>query len=296
MSWAAKYGYVFVNGMHVDVAIDGINEEGLSFEYLFFPGEAEYQTVPVGKENNALPYIYFGDWILSNFKSIDEIKQTLPSIFVFKQNVMGLGDAFFPLHASIFDATGRGIVIEYINGMLHIHDNKIGVMTNSPSFDWHLTNLRNYLNLSAMQPKKLKLGDMAFNPIGQGAGAFGLPGDATPPSRFIKTCFLLANAYPTNNADDALVLAQHIINNVDIPIGVARDNCNQQVICDYTQWAVFKDLTNKKFYYRTYRNMTLRMIDLTKIDFSENAKRLKMVLSDEIHIHDETSEFLMRIS
>ncbi|MFN7097106.1 MAG: linear amide C-N hydrolase [Gammaproteobacteria bacterium] len=117
-------------------------------------------------------------------------------------------------------------------------------------------------------------------------------GDASPPSRFIKTCFLLANAYSVNNPKEALILAQHIINNVDIPMGVARDMSNQQVVCDYTQWVLFKDLTNKKFYYRTYDNMTLQMIDLTKIDFSTGTTRLKMTLSNEIYIVDQTSSFL----
>ena len=29
---------------------------------------------------------------------------------------------------------------------LNIYDNPLGVMTNSPAFDWQMTNLRNYVN------------------------------------------------------------------------------------------------------------------------------------------------------
>jgi choloylglycine hydrolase len=292
MCWSARYGYLFVNGLHVDATIDGMNEVGLSFEYLFFPGEAAYQTVPEGKGKQALPYIFLGDWLLSQFKTVDEVKQALMSIYVFNQAIPGMGDNFFPLHAALFDASGKGIVVEYRKGILTIHDNEIGVMTNSPSFDWHMTNLRNYLNLSPSQPQSTEIAGINMSLFGQGAGGVGLPGDFSPPSRFIRTCFLLAHAFAAQDSTEALILAQHIINNVDIPIGVVRDDSSGKVVCDYTQWVVFKDLTNKKFYYRTYQNMVLRLIDLSQIDFLNQVTRLKLVLSNEPYVHDETKKML----
>lgn len=292
IAWSAQYGYISLNGLHVDATIDGMNEAGLSFEYLFFPGEAEYQTVPSGQEKLALPYIFLGDWILSQFKTVAEVKQALTLIYVFNQTIPGLGDNFFPLHAAIFDATGKGLVLEYRKGTLTIHENEIGVMTNSPSFDWHMTHLRNYLNLSALQPQSTEIAGIPMSLFGQGAGAVGLPGDPSPPSRFVRTCFLLANAQSVENSAEALILAQHIINNVDIPIGVVQDGSSGKIVCDYTQWVVFKDLTNKKFYYRTYRNLALRFIDLSKLDFSSQSGRLKMVLSDDPFCLDETEKFI----
>src|SRR5687767_5573438 len=44
-SWKAKYGYVYLDGLNVDMATDGMNEQGLSFEALYLPGLAEYQTL-----------------------------------------------------------------------------------------------------------------------------------------------------------------------------------------------------------------------------------------------------------
>ena len=40
----------------------------------------------------------------------------------------------------------------------------------------------------------------------------GLPGDSSPPSRFVKTAIYLKNALPSTNAFTALNLAEHIIN------------------------------------------------------------------------------------
>ena len=34
---------------------------------------------------------------------------------------------------------------------LDVWDNPVGVLTNSPDFNWHLTNLRNYMNASTQQ-------------------------------------------------------------------------------------------------------------------------------------------------
>ena len=45
-----------------------------------------------------------------------------------------------------------------------------------------------------------------------------------------------------------------------------------------TQWVTFRDLTNQFFYFKTYENPTLRIIVLTKLDFSGNAiRRLSIV-------------------
>ena len=78
------------------------------------------------------------------------------------------------------------MVIEYVNGAAHVYDNPIGVFTNSPAFDWHITNLRNYVNLSPINVAPVKLSGKTLKGLGQGSGLLGLPGDYTPPSRFVR--------------------------------------------------------------------------------------------------------------
>lgn len=275
VSWKASYGYLYLDGMGHDVAIDGVNEAGLSFEALYLPGDTQYQNIPEGRESEALPYISMGDWILGNFKTVDEVKSALTKINVVSQLISGLGNVVFPLHFSVFEQSGKGIVIEYVNGNVSITDN-IGVMTNSPTYAWHVIGLNNYLNLSPYNPKPVVADGMVYTSTGQGSGAIGLPGDSSPTSRFVKIAFLAMNAYPVNNPTDLLNVAEHTINNVDIASGVSRTVTNGKESSDYTQWVVFKDLTHKMFYYRTYNDMTLRAIDMSKVDFTPNAKRLDM--------------------
>ncbi|MDX1901795.1 MAG: choloylglycine hydrolase family protein [Gammaproteobacteria bacterium] len=292
LSWKAKYGYLFLDAMNVDISVDGMNEAGLSFEALYLPGYAEYQTVPANHDSQALPYMNIGDWGLSNFKTVDEVRQALPGIFVFAQKNPGFGDMIFPLHFSFYDASGKGIVVEYIGGKLNIYDNQVGVMTNAPGYDWHLTNLKNYVQLKPTNPNPVVVDGVTFVATGQGAGMLGLPGDISPPSRFVKMAVLMSVAAPANDAKSAVNLAEHVINNVDIPMGLAREPSNNNYSGETTEWVDFKDLTNKIFYYRTYGDLSLHAVSMAKIDFSENAARLRMPIASPEYVQDMTDAFL----
>jgi choloylglycine hydrolase len=292
LSWRAKYGYVFLDGFGVDAAIDGMNEQGLSLEVLYLPNFSQFQLVPSGKDNMALSYLHFGDWVLSNFKTVDEVRQALSTIYVFSQPVPEVNNITLPIHFAIYDASGKGIVVEYVNGKLNIFDNKIGVMTNSPTYDWHLTNLDNYNHLKPINPSPVVVEGVQFASNGQGFGMIGLPGDISPPSRFVKAATLLSVVTPVNDATGALNLAEHIINNFDIPLGLAREQDSGKTISETTNWVVFKDLTHKVFYYRTYEDLSLHAVAFSKLNIGENAVRLKMPIAGREFIQDMTEQFL----
>lgn len=293
LSWQAKYGYLYLDAFDIPMVVDGMNEVGLSFEALYLPGETTYETVADGKEANALAYYRMGDWILGNFKTIAEVKAALSNIIVFAEKIKGLGDMIFPLHFIIYDATGKSIVLEYIDGKPHVYDNQLGVATNAPTYDWHVTNLRNYTNLTPHAPKPISIAGITFNATGQGSGMLGLPGDVSPPSRFVKTAVLLASVVPANDATQAINLAEHIINNVDIPMGLVRETeANGSTINEFTQWVVFKNLTKREFFYRTYNNLSLQKIELERLDFSKDAHALKMSISGPAYVNNVTAAFL----
>ncbi len=295
LSWKSKYGYLFLDGMGLGVPLEGMNEHGLAYEALLFPGEAEYQTIPDNKEKQAVSYVNFGDWILGNFKTVEEVREALQDIYVYEQTLPQLNNAVFPIHFSIYEASGKGIVVEYVKGKLHIYDNHIGVMTNSPTYDWHITNLRNYVNLTPVSPKPIVDNGVTFAATGQGAGMLGLPGDISPPSRFVKMAVMSKTVTTPADAPAALNTAQHMINNVDIPLGFVREAQKEGTATnELTQWVVFKDLTHKILYYRTYDDLTLHAVDMNKLDFSENAPALKMPIASKPFILDMTPQFMAR--
>lgn len=291
LTWKAKYGYVYLDGMNIDAVVDGMNEVGLSYGALLFPGFAQYPGVTAGHDNQALPYMSFGDWVLGNFKTVDEVKQALNGVSLYPNKLPGLGDTIFPLHYSITDATGKGIIVEYVEGKMHVYDS-IGVLTNSPTYDWQVVNMANYLHLAPTNPPAVVANGITYAVTGQGYGMIGLPGDISPPSRFVKTTVLMRLAVPTADAAGALNMAEHILNNVDIPLGEAREPQSGNYIDDVTQWVVFKDLTHKVFYYRTYADLSLHAVYMNKLDFANNAPRLMMTIASKEWVQDMTHQFL----
>jgi choloylglycine hydrolase len=108
------------------------------------------------------------------------------------------------------------------------------------------------------------VGQLPVNPPGHGSGLNGLPGNATPPARFVRTAYLKQFANQPINSSQAFNLATHILNDVDIAKGFVQDGQQE----DYTQWAVVKDLAQRIFAVRTYDSMLFRALDLKQIDFA----------------------------
>ncbi|MGA9443925.1 MAG: linear amide C-N hydrolase, partial [Methyloceanibacter sp.] len=89
-----------------------------------------------------------GNWILGQFATVEEVNAALPNIEVVSTYVEAIaGEA--PFHYAVTDATGASVVIEYTKDGLTIHDNNVNAVTNNPTYDWHLTNLRGYIGLKA---------------------------------------------------------------------------------------------------------------------------------------------------
>lgn len=121
----------------------------------------------------------------------------------------------------------------------------------------------------------------------------GLPGDISPPSRFIRIAVLLKTVFAPANAVEAVNLAQHIMNDVDIPLGFVRSSQDLNTATnESTEWVVFKDLTHQVLYYRTYHDLTLRKVELSKLNFNQGAAQIKMPIDGVPYVMDVTAAFL----
>jgi Penicillin V acylase and related amidases len=160
-----------------------------------------------------------------------------------------------------------------------MHDNFAHVLTNAPSYDWHLLNTRNYLNLATMGVTSRPVGNADVTALGQGGGSLGLPADYTPPSRFVRAAFLRHYIEQPADAGEAVQAIGHILNTVDIPLGIAQTKDGDQVVSDYTQWVAIKDLTNNKLMLADYAHRTTYLtIDLDTI-FAQD-KPTSVLVSD----------------
>lgn len=268
LAWTSKYGYVMMTSQGKEGPNDGLNEKGLSLGFLWFP-ETKYPAITPEESGKAVEILDFASWLLGNFATVDEARQQVRDVRVWGQ-VNPLLKGVPPLHVALQDATGASLVIEFADGQMNVYDNPFGVLTNSPAFPWQLTNLRNYVNLTAVDAKPLVASGVSLPSTGHGAGMLGLPADATPPSRFVRTFFNTHNAAPAKDARGAVNLALHILNAVDIPQGTDRLSA-KTLVGDYTQWTVIKDLTNLVLYFRSYGDLSPKAIDLKKLDFSPGA-------------------------
>ena len=169
---------------------------------ILFPGYAKYQEVKEADSGKAVARGSFRVYLLGNCANVKEAVascQACGSARSFKRTWASCR----PCHYIVNDAGGRCVVLEYVNGELKIHDNPLGVMTNSPTFDWHLTNLRNYVNLSVTNVPPVDIAGIKLPGFGQGSGMLGLPGDFTPPSRFVRAVAFSQSALPVATAQRA---------------------------------------------------------------------------------------------
>lgn len=266
LEYTSKYAAVGAICFNEVELMDGMNEAGLSVGTFYFPGFAGYTPTTKENQGKSLSPVDFPNWILTQFATLDEVKKGIENVVIAPLEVAAWGAAVPPFHYIVYDKAGNSIVIEPVEGKLAVFDNPLGVLTNSPGFDWHMTNLRNYINLTPFNAPPLKVEGLTLAPFGQGSGMVGLPGDFTPPSRFVRAAIFSITATKSKNADEAVFQMFHILNQFDIPVGIARQEEDGVIHTDYTLVTVARNPNTLKYYYRTYSDQTIRMVDLSGFD------------------------------
>ena len=262
MKYTAFYGYVGLASE--DYVIEGLNEAGLSAGLFYFPKYGSYPKYNPADKDITLSDTEFVAWILGNFETVDDVIAALSLVKVVATDARAEN-----LHWRVADKFGRQIVIEYVDGLPMVYENKLGVLTNAPGYPWHLTNLNNYINLRPGTIEAHKFGDITLNPIEHGSGLLGLPGDFTPPSRFVRVAFFQTSAPELENAQQAIDQAFTILEAMTIPIGVQYANKDKiPNIPSATQWTSVTDMTHNSIYYTTMYNPIIRRLDLNNIDFA----------------------------
>jgi len=257
--------------------LDGQNSQGLSMSGNFLPGFTQYQTV-TPQDRDYQSVLTFGSWALGSFADVAELREALKTMKVWADDTLPSGPTPPTIHFVFVDRGGAGIVVEYVKGEVNIHDNVAHVLTNAPTYDWHLNNIRNYLSLSTVGVSQRQIGSVNVTEIGQGGGLIGLPGDYTPPSRFVRATALRHTVTAPKTAGEAIQAVAHVLNNVDIPQGVAQSRGpDGKLVSDYTQWVVVKDLTNNRLMIADYdHRLNYLTIDLNPV-FADPKPSAKLV-------------------
>lgn len=257
-----RYGYI---GVGQDISkitfADGVNEMGLAVAALYFPGYAEYGKYRWvdGATQNSIAAIELVNFLLGICSTVEDAVTTLRSV-----QLVGVPDSVTnsvaPLHWIVCDRSGRCMTVEQTKDGLHLFNNPVGVLSNSPDFEWHMNNLRNYMRASPEQREKAQWGNLVLTPFGQGGGTEVLPGGYTPPARFVRTVFQKMHVPVPENRESAVVTGFHVLEGVSIPKGVVMTARGTD---DYTQYTVFLNTMTCEYFVRTYNNLQISTAKLS---------------------------------
>jgi choloylglycine hydrolase len=247
-----------------------MNEKGLYAGLFYHPGFAKYPKYDPKNSDSTITAIDVVHFILTQFDTIDEVKKGMEGIKVVPVIEESLG---IPVeaHFLVEDAQGKSIVIEFTAGEIKIYDNPLGVITNSPNFDWHMINLRNYVNLSPVAIPAKKIENIDFTALGGGSGMIGLPGDFTPPSRFVRAVAFSQTARPTVDSSETVYELFRMLDNFNLGLGSAEGSDLSKDIDKLrsaTLWTTAWDTKEKALYYHTQHNRRVRKVDLNSVDFT----------------------------
>ncbi|CAE7616494.1 cbh, partial [Symbiodinium microadriaticum] len=153
-------------------------------------------------------------------------------------------------HFVMRDANGMSLVVEMINGHKQVYLDAndgvtgYGIMTNEPTFDWHLTNIQHY-------EWKRTLARQAVE----------VPGGWYPEDRFLRIYMVkqgmqsmgLFDSETTTTIEQALSLCAQILNTVTVPMGLqfatdTGENSGEGSSADHTMWGLVRDHSSPAIY------------------------------------------------
>tara|TARA_R110000868_G_scaffold330538_2_gene591504 strand:- start:645 stop:1685 length:1041 start_codon:yes stop_codon:yes gene_type:complete len=267
LNWVSKYGNIVATAYGI-ITTDGLNEAGLSGHILWLDN-SDY-----GKRDENQPDLSVMMWLqyyLDNFKTVAE------AVRFTETNKLQIVPYFHPvtnrwlnLHLALDDATGDSAIIEYTNGTMHIyHDRNHITMTNDPSFDKQLANLKQYKVFGGDKP---------------------LPGTSSPLDRFVRATHYTQELPKATSTQDELYGVLSVINNAAQPFKIGTADKPHM---SKTLWHTIADLTHHVYYFQSTSNQNLVSASLDK--FNLKAGSPTMILDVAHHpeyVGDMTDKFM----
>lgn len=245
---------------------EAVNEKGLYMAGLNFPGNACYEAdVPEGFDA-AAPYELI-PWILGTCETLAQAREKLarfrPLAVPFTVSHPAPATLpLAPLHWHLADPTGA-LVLEATKDGVFLYDDPVGVLTNNPPFPFHQMNLNRYQGLSPLPAENHFCSAAPLEVFGQGMGAIGLPGDASPTSRYVKAAFHKLNSQEGATEEERVSQFFHLLDSVSMVRGSV---VTAEGRCDITTYSCCASAETGIYYYKTYENSRISAVRL----FGEN--------------------------
>jgi choloylglycine hydrolase len=260
----SKYNYVYTYGLENKAfALDGQNEENLVIQALW----QDTSTYTDKKTPDSYMILDLMHLVLGKCKTIKEVKELLKNITFYTESIALSKTEKLELyiHFVVYNNKEQSIIIEFNNGIPVIHENIFSVLTNTPNYSFHCDNMIQYANLNNKSiPLNKKYARKNNRFVITGNGFCGLPGDGTPPSRFVRTAKTIEFVDPQDTAG-TIILADRIISHMTA-VGSEKLTYmkDDKYLPDLTQMTLLIDVEGQTWYIKDQNN-----INYTKINISE---------------------------
>jgi choloylglycine hydrolase len=256
LKWTSKYGSIVVTGYDIGTH-EGVNEKGLGAHILYLAGASDF-----GKRDPALQGIGIMQWaqyFLDNYATVAEAVEAQKTV-AFQIDPLILPNGFPTLvHISLSDKSGDSAVIEYVDGKAQVyHDKRFTVMTNEPTYDKQIENLKQYRTFGGDKP---------------------LPGERTPTDRFVRAAYYADGLPRPASREEGAASMFSVIRNVSVPFG-KPDPKKPNV--SMTIFRTVMDLTGGRYYFESTYAPNVVWVDYGALDFSQGRPEMELQVEKKI--------------
>ena len=263
LDWTSKYGSV-VTVCYDAAPADGFNDKGLSAHMLWL-AESEYPKA--SSTAKAMSISFWAQYYLDNFASVAEaVKHTKKHPFdVISANIPGTNQNV-TTHLALVDKSGDMAVFEYKDAKLSIwHSKNYQVMTNSPSFDLQLKNIKQYDGFGGSKP---------------------LPGSTEADDRFVRTAYYLDRLEKPKDLRGAIAGIVSVLRSAAQPYGKADPN---RPNISPTLWRTVVDHTNLGYYFELTDSPYITWLELAKFNLTSSGSVMVLDVEGDRNLMGDVS-------
>jgi choloylglycine hydrolase len=252
LRWTSRYGSLVVTA-YDSVVVDGVNEAGLAGHLLYLP---ETTTAPRDPSKPGLSISQWLAWYFDNCASVAEaVERTRAEPFQLRMAHEPSSGKSGTIHIALNDRGGDSAIFECINGRINIyHDRRYVVMTNQPTFDKQLENLRRFQGFG---------------------GTERLPGTHEAADRFVRAAYYVTNLPTPRSQREAVASIMSVMRNVSAPFGLAdpsRPNISTTI------WRSVTSLEQRTMYFDGVYSANVFWMNYGRFDYAPGSGVRKLTV------------------
>jgi penicillin V acylase-like amidase (Ntn superfamily) len=242
--WTSRFGSLVVNGTNYDNAgVDGMNEKGLT-AHLLYLNATKYE------QRDARPGVSYFNWlryVLDNNATVADALVCLQKVQVVPVPIHTI---ILGAHTAMEDASGDSAILEFVNGKMLVHHGpQYVVMTNDPTYDVAIRDLKNYQSFGGTKP---------------------LPGNIASFERFVRAEYFLKYLPQPKDREQGVAFVFQVIRNVAVPFGAPYAGGPGDIYP--TWWLSAADLTDRIYYFSMTDSPNVVWVDVSKLNFSQGGR------------------------